>query len=123
MASENGDRKGVRFVGRSLDELRDFPREAMQQAGHYIDLVQQGETPSGSKPMKTVGSGCWELVVDVDDGWFRVFYVATFGSSVWILHCFQKKTNQTPKKAIDLGKSRYKAAVEEHKVEEDEKGR
>ncbi|MDZ7852111.1 MAG: type II toxin-antitoxin system RelE/ParE family toxin [Halomonas sp.] len=41
-------------------------------------------------------------------GAFRVFYVANRGDAVFVLHCFQKKTQKTAKKDIDLGKQRYK---------------
>lgn len=110
-------------MGRALDELRDFPDEAKQRAGHHIDLVQVGETPPGSKPMPEVGRGCREICVEANDGWFRVFYVAKFGDAVWVLHCFQKKSNKTPQGAIETGSSRYKDAVAEFEASEKPKGR
>ncbi|MBF6522172.1 XRE family transcriptional regulator [Nocardia farcinica] len=69
-------RKPVVFIGRALDEIRDFPSAARQDAGHQIDLVQCGETPRGSKPMPSVGKGVREIRIAEDDGWFRVFYAA-----------------------------------------------
>lgn len=89
----------------------------MQQVGHYIYLVQLGENPPGTKAMSTVGAGCREICVAENDGWFRVFYVATLGSVVYVLHAFQKKSNQTPKSAIDVGKQRYREAVQRSKQE------
>lgn len=59
-----------------------------------------------------VGKGCVEIRVAEDDGWFRVFYVASLGDEIYVLHCYQKKTNQAPKQAIDTGKRRYREAVE-----------
>jgi len=38
-----------------------------------------------------------------------VFYVATFGDAVYVLHCFQKKTQRTAKADLDVGKARYQA--------------
>ena len=51
-------------------------------------------------------------------GAYRVFYVATIGDAVYVLHCFQKKTQRTAKADLDLGKSRYhamQALIEETK--------
>ncbi len=63
--------------------------------------------------MPRVGRGAWEICIAEDDGWFRVFYVADIGGKVCILHGFQKKSNQTPKSAIEIGIRRYRQAVEE----------
>jgi phage-related protein len=49
-----------------------------------------------------------EIRIREHNGAFRVFYVANRGDAVFVLHCFQKKTQQTAKKDIDLGKQRYK---------------
>lgn len=100
----------VEFVGRALDELRDFPAAARQAAGWDIDQVQRGLTPATAKPMPQVGRGCWEIRVAEDDSWFRVFYVATFGDIVYVLHAFQKQSNETPRSAIDTGQKRYRIA-------------
>jgi phage-related protein len=37
-----------------------------------------------------------------------VFYVATVGDCVYMLHCFEKKSQRTAKADIDLGKQRYR---------------
>jgi len=58
--------------------------------------------------MPSVGPGVMEIRIREHNGAFRVFYVANRGDAVFVLHCFQKKTQQTAKKDIDLGKQRYK---------------
>ncbi|MCT1639194.1 type II toxin-antitoxin system RelE/ParE family toxin [Dietzia cinnamea] len=109
--------RDVEFIGSSLDDLRSFPKDARDECGHGIYLVQQGEMPKSFKSMSQVGSGCYELRVQENDSWFRVFYVATLGETVWILHAFQKKSNQTSKRDIDIGKSRFKEAKTRAKEE------
>ena len=37
--------KAVRFVGDSLDRLREFPLDAKREAGHQLDRVQNGLDP------------------------------------------------------------------------------
>ena len=44
-------------------------------------------------------------------GAFRVIFVAKFEEAVYVLHCFQKKTRQTPKADIGLAKTRYEAVL------------
>ena len=38
----------------------------------------------------------------------RVFYVATVGDVVYLLYCFEKKSQRTAKADVDLGKQRYR---------------
>lgn len=104
--------KEVRWVGRALDDLRSFPPGAKENLGFKLYEVQQGQTPVGSKSMPDVGKGCRELCVASDNSWFRVFYVASIGAYIWVLHCFQKKTNTTAQSDIEIGKKRYRAIEE-----------
>ncbi|BBY56090.1 type II toxin-antitoxin system RelE/ParE family toxin [Mycobacterium koreense] len=109
--------KEVRFVGRALDELREFPADAKHDTGFELDRVQRGLDPRDWKPMPTVGPGVREIRVKTGDGIYRTLYTTVIGEHVYVLHCFTKKTQQTPKAAIDLGKARLRAA-REHATEE-----
>ena len=62
--------------------------------------------------MATVGSGCREIRVRDPQGTYRVFYVAVMDDVVFVLHCFQKKTQKTAKSDLDLGRQRFKEMVE-----------
>jgi len=101
-------RKPVEFLGDSLDQLKEFPEEARRQAGRQLDLVQQGKEPVDWKPMSTVGVGVREIRVRDEQGIFRVIYVAKFVESIYVLHCFQKKSQATSPADIDLAKRRLK---------------
>jgi len=41
-----------------------------------------------------------------------VFFVASVGKDVYVLHCFQKKAQRTPEAALALGKGRYQQMLE-----------
>jgi phage-related protein len=58
--------------------------------------------------MTIIGSGVKEVRLKDDSGTYRVIYVATFAEAVFVLHAFQKKSQQTPKRDIDLAVQRYK---------------
>jgi phage-related protein len=102
--------KEVRFVGRALDELREFPTDAKHDSGVELQRVQAGLDPKDWKPMSTVGKGVREIRVGTAQGIHRTPYTTVIGDCVYVLHCFTKKTQQTPESAINLGKNRLQAA-------------
>jgi phage-related protein len=109
----NGRARPVEFRGTALGDLRDFPTSARREAGHQIDLVQQGFDPDDWKPMNTVGQGVREIRIREVDGAYRVIYVARFADAIYVLHCFQKKTQKTRKADLELAAKRYRDLVKE----------
>ncbi len=105
----------IEFRGSSLQDLSRFPAAARRKAGFQLFLVQQGEDPDDWKPMSDVGPGVKEIRIREKDGAFRVFYVATFQRAIFVLHCFQKKTQQTSAGDKELAKRRYKELIREMK--------
>ncbi len=63
--------------------------------------------------MKTVGQGTKEIRIRDAVGAFRVIYVAKFADAVYVLHCFQKKTEKTSKPDLDLASKRYRDLLKE----------
>jgi phage-related protein len=105
--------KPIEFRGTALDDLRAFPQTAMREVGYQLDRVQHGLSPSDAKPMPSIGPGVTELRIWDEAGTFRVVYVAKLADAVFVLHCFQKKTQQTAKRDIDLAKKRLKDLMKE----------
>jgi phage-related protein len=105
--------KPIEFCGSSLDDLRAFPFMARREAGHQLDQVQNGQEPDDWKPMNTVGQGVKEIRIRDASGAFRVIYVAKFSDAVYVLHCFQKKTEKTSKADVDLAAKRYRDILQE----------
>jgi len=58
--------------------------------------------------MPSVGAGVREIRIRDEHGIFRVLYVTKFAERVYVLHCFQKKTQQTSRADIELSAARYK---------------
>ena len=107
-------RKPVEFVGESLRALRSFPESAKRKAGYQLALLQDGNEPSDWKPMAAVGSGACELRIRDESGAYRVVYVAKFKAAIYVLHCFEKRTQKTPLNDIAIAKNRYKQIVKEN---------
>ena len=100
--------KPIAFQGASLDDLRAFPETARREAGHQLDQVQRGLEPDDWKPMPSVGPGVREVRVRDEAGAFRVIYTATRPEAVHVLHAFQKKTQATAKRDLDLARARLR---------------
>jgi len=77
-------------------------------------LIQAGRTASDWKPIPLVGTGVIEIRVHAQ-GEYRVFYVAKFEDSVYVLHVFAKKTRKAPSLDVELGKRRYRELLEARK--------
>ncbi len=108
------DEKQIEFCGDSLDVLRQFPEGARRRAGHELDRVQHGIEPLDWKPMNSVGAGVREIRILDESGIFRVMYVAKFADAVYVLHCFQKKTQKTGFTDLQTAIRRYKEVDKEH---------
>ncbi len=59
--------------------------------------------------MSSIGAGVREIRVHEDNGEFRVIYLATRPEAVYVLHCFQKKSEKTSRADIALATKRFKA--------------
>jgi phage-related protein len=104
--------KPIEWVGAAKEDLMDFPDDARRQAGFELRSIQQGDLPSDFKPMSTVGKGVEEIRIRTEDA-YRIFYVARFEEAVYVLHAFQKKTQKTSRRDIELGQQRYKQMLQQ----------
>jgi phage-related protein len=107
------DLKPIEFRGSALDELRAFPQAACREAGYQLNRVQHGREPDDWKPMNTVGRGVREIRIRNAAGAFRMLYVAQFDDAIYVLHCFQKKTQKTSKADLNLAALRYRDLLKE----------
>ena len=58
--------------------------------------------------MPSIGAGVKEIRILDQAGTFRVIWLAKLIDAVYVLHCFQKKTQETSQKDIKLARKRYK---------------
>ena len=105
--------KAIVFVGDSLKRLRAFPESARHDAGYQLDKVQRGQTPDDFKPMPSIGKGVEEIRIWDDSGTYRVIYAARLRDAVYVLHAFQKKTQATSKRDMDVARQRLAQVMKE----------
>lgn len=57
-----------------------------------------------------------EIRIKAESSSYRVMVVAKFEEAIYVLHCFQKKTQNTSKHDIDIAEARYRRVINERKV-------
>lgn len=92
-----------------------FLLQARQYAGYQLHRIQNGLDPENWKSFQNIGAGVREIRINDDGNAFRVMYVTKFADKIYVLHSFQKKTQKTSSKDIDIAKIRYIAIVREEK--------
>ena len=100
--------KPVRFVGDTLQAIRNFPVAAKNKAGYQLERVQRGLDPQDWKPIRSIGAGLREFRVRDESGAFRVIYLATLPEAIYVPHAFHKNTQQTARGDIELAARRFR---------------
>jgi phage-related protein len=108
--------KEIRWIGSSYDDIFEFPATARREAGFQLGRLQAGLDPEDWKPFDEVGPGAREIRIRDSNGIFRVMYVAKFEEAVYVLHCFQKKTQTTSRQDKEIAATRYRAIARERKA-------
>jgi phage-related protein len=96
------------WPGNSLEIVRGYRVAIRRAIGSELRLLQTEDKPVHARPLKTVGRDVWELKISEQTGQFRVIYVIRRRDRIYVLHAFQKKTQRTPQKDIDLARARFK---------------
>ena len=65
--------------------------------------------------MNTIGTGVRKIRMRDEAGAFRMTYVAKFADAIYVLPCFQKKTQATGKPDLELATKRYRDLLKELK--------
>jgi phage-related protein len=106
--------KPVIWIGSSRRDLRGMPQQVRSDVGQALYTAQQGMTDPAAKPLKGFGGArVMEIVERYRTDAYRAVYTAHFGSAIYVLHVFQKKSKTgmaTPKQDIDLIKKRFAEA-------------
>jgi len=103
--------KRVQWLDKTLDEILEFPAPIRRQAGFQLAKVESGESPDDWKSLSGIGSGIIEIRLRGTEGIFRVVFVAKFPEAIYVLHCFQKKTQALSKHDVQIISRRYRAVA------------
>ena len=92
-------------------ELAKLPRDLFARFLWIADLLtEQGPETVGMPHVRSLsGVGrIWEIRMSGKDGIGRAIYVKAAGQRLVVVHAFQKKTQKTPKAALETARKRAK---------------
>lgn len=96
------------WEGDSREVLRGFPEGVKQNLGFELWQLQQGARPKDSRAMPSIGAGVFELRDQDEKAWYRVVYLSRIEDVIYVLHCFEKKGREMPRKEFEKAKRRLK---------------
>jgi phage-related protein len=109
MESEKSSDAKVAWEGDSLEVVKAFPPAVRQEISFDIRRLQQGAVPHDSRPMRSIGTGVFELRQRDANGWYRLIYLTRVGDTLHMLHAFTKKSAKTSRNDLAIASSRLKA--------------
>lgn len=105
--------KSVTFHPKALEFIREQSAPMRRKIGEALRDVQKGirlGLPL-SRPMPTVASGAHELRVRDSAMAIRVFYFVNLPDTIVVFHGFQKKSQKTPQREIEVGRQRLEEVL------------
>jgi phage-related protein len=99
----------IAWEDNSREVLQSFPDGVRQNLGFQLWQLQLGERPADYRPLPSIGSGVFELRDQDERAWYRVVYLSRIDDVIYVLHCFEKKSREMPRKEFETAKRRFKA--------------
>jgi phage-related protein len=99
----------IAWEGDSREVLKSFPEGVRQNFGFDLWQLQLGERPTDYRPLTSIGPGVFELRDQDERAWYRVVYLSRIEDVIYVLHCFEKKSREMPRKDFEKAKQRLKA--------------
>lgn len=108
MANEtNKPENRTKWEGDSRETMHEWPKPPRANIGGDLTRLQKHEDPLDSKHLD---DGIYELRDRHKNVWYRLLYWLNSGW-IYVLHCFEKKTNKTPPSDLKLAKDRRSAVL------------
>ena len=93
----------VELHPRAEPELRALPADMRARFLHVADMLEEfGPHQVGLPHVRPLQGKLWEMRMQGRDGISRAVYAALHGQRLVVLHVFVKKTQTTPRKAINI---------------------
>ena len=100
----------VQFHAASEPELRAPPADMQARLLRVADMLETfGPQRVGMPHVRPLEDKLWEMRAKGRDGIARAVYVAQHDRTLTVLHVFVKKTQTTPRAAIEIARKRLEA--------------
>lgn len=113
--------KPVIWMGTAFNDLRAFPVEVRKDAGYQLHKIQSGLDATDWKSMAEIGPGVAEIRLRDRTSAYRIFYIARFEEAIYILHCFNKRSQRTALADKTLARLRYRDVIEHHRSQHEKR--
>ena len=109
--------KKVIWNEKAREFVRNLDDGTKIEIGTLLMVLQSGESlgEPQSKPMKSIHAKAHELRVKDKKGAYRVIYALSIKDQILVPHAFNKKTQKTLQKEIELSIKRLKEMLNENK--------
>ena len=103
-------RRGIGFVSQTVyDEYMRLPVDIRAKTERIVGLIESyGLENVGMPYVRHIRGKLWELRAKGKNTTGRSLYVVQDSEWILILRCFEKKTEKTPKREIDLAMKRFR---------------
>ncbi|MGC8519988.1 MAG: type II toxin-antitoxin system RelE/ParE family toxin [Steroidobacteraceae bacterium] len=100
----------VRVHPQAEAELKALPTDMQARFLHIAGLLETfGPHKVGRPHVRPLGRKLWEMRMHGRDGIARAVYAAVQGQTLLVLHVFVKKTQTTPRSAIETALKRLES--------------
>jgi phage-related protein len=93
-------------------EIETLPVGIRASYARLTELLEEFGLDLRMPHSRAMGDGLFELRPRGREGIARVFYCTKVGRKIIILHSFIKKTNETPKRELDIARRRQREVNE-----------
>jgi phage-related protein len=95
-------------------ELLAMPPDIRARFLHVAELLEAfGPRQVGMPHVRHLEDKLWEMRLTGRDGIARAVYVARTGQRLTVLHVFIKKTQKTPRKALETARNRLRRLTDD----------
>lgn len=105
----------ISWIKPARKEFKSFPSGVQTEGLRALTMAAAGGRPDSAKPLRELGAGVLELVLNDRSGTYRVVYAVRIGDDLWVVHAFQKKSKSgiaTPAHEIETIRQRLKRLKE-----------
>ena len=101
-------RRNIEFFDGVEEDILDMPAKIQARMIHLLELIEVHGANLGSPHTEPMGDGLFEIRAKAQEGIGRCLYCYMKGQHIIVLHAFVKKSQKTPKKDLQLARSRQR---------------
>ena len=98
------------------DAIVDMPPRMQARMLRLLELMGEHGANLGAPHTTPMGDGLFEVRAKAKEGIGRALFCYMKGEHIYILHAFVKKSQKTPKKDLDLAKTRVKEISQNEQI-------